>query len=335
MSFRIHQQKLQIEKLDVIGDPTIFNNTAVSAPNIHDDSWSGFNVGSRWINNVTQKEYVSVSSTVGAAVWVETTNNITPIKNSTNSPTVNDDISLEYTPGWIWINSTLATSYICISNDTGSAVWKEITSTGGGSNTTVDTISPTVNDDINSLFSPGWIWINSTLNNSYVCISNTSGNALWKEITGGGVSGSIIESSIAPTVDDDDTKGFTPGGVWIDTTLNNSYICISNSTGSAIWKETTEVDTVRTITSSGENISITDYMVVLNFSVGFVTLPTISELKYGKKYIIVKEGNTGNIEVKTAGSDTIDDGVSDNFLVVNQYDKFIIISNGISQWYSI
>ena len=49
------------------------NLSAVVAPAVTDDSASGYAIGSRWIDTVTDKEYVAADVTVGAAVWVETT----------------------------------------------------------------------------------------------------------------------------------------------------------------------------------------------------------------------------------------------------------------------
>lgn len=43
------------------------------APAVTDDSASGYTVGSRWIDTTNDKEYVCLDSTVGAAVWTETT----------------------------------------------------------------------------------------------------------------------------------------------------------------------------------------------------------------------------------------------------------------------
>ena len=46
---------------------------AAAAPTADDDADDGFVVGSRWIDTSTGAEYVLTDSTVGAAVWVETT----------------------------------------------------------------------------------------------------------------------------------------------------------------------------------------------------------------------------------------------------------------------
>jgi len=49
------------------------NFAAAVAPTVTDDSSAGYSIGSRWINTVTDKEYVALDVSVGAAVWTETT----------------------------------------------------------------------------------------------------------------------------------------------------------------------------------------------------------------------------------------------------------------------
>lgn len=51
------------------------NLTATTAPTVNDDTTEGYAVGSRWINTTSEKEYVLVDATDGAAVWIETTQN--------------------------------------------------------------------------------------------------------------------------------------------------------------------------------------------------------------------------------------------------------------------
>lgn len=46
---------------------------ATAAPAVTDDSGDGYAIGSRWIDTTNDKEYVCLDSTVGAAVWTETT----------------------------------------------------------------------------------------------------------------------------------------------------------------------------------------------------------------------------------------------------------------------
>ena len=49
------------------------NLSATSAPTANDDSDDGYAIGSRWIDTTSDKEYVCVDATAGAAVWIETT----------------------------------------------------------------------------------------------------------------------------------------------------------------------------------------------------------------------------------------------------------------------
>lgn len=46
----------------------------------------------------------------------------------------------------------------------------------------------------------------------------------------------IFRRSVAPTANDDETIGVKSGDTWIDTALNDVYICANASTGAAIWK---------------------------------------------------------------------------------------------------
>ena len=71
--------------------------SATVAPSSTDDSGSGFAVGSRWIDTVTDEEYVCVDATSSAAIWLKTTGII--------SVDAQDDVSTAET-------STTSTTYI-------------------------------------------------------------------------------------------------------------------------------------------------------------------------------------------------------------------------------
>jgi len=49
------------------------NFTAIVAPGITDDISKGYEPGSSWVNITTDKAYVCLDATTGAAVWIETT----------------------------------------------------------------------------------------------------------------------------------------------------------------------------------------------------------------------------------------------------------------------
>lgn len=48
------------------------NLTATTAPTVNDDANDGYRIGSRWVDSVTGRTYVCVDTTVGAAVWSDT-----------------------------------------------------------------------------------------------------------------------------------------------------------------------------------------------------------------------------------------------------------------------
>ena len=73
-----------------IGTVPSHNFTATNIPNSSNDSSEGYSIGSRWIYSVINREYVCTDATIGAAVWNETTNNITNyvLTDSTTASTV-------------------------------------------------------------------------------------------------------------------------------------------------------------------------------------------------------------------------------------------------------
>ena len=48
-----------------------------------------------------------------------------------------------------------------------------------------------------------------------------------------------MDATSAPTSSNDITEQYFPGSLWTDTSADKSYICVDNSSGSAIWKEIT------------------------------------------------------------------------------------------------
>lgn len=62
----------RINELDNVVNVKV-NLTATTAPLPTDDSSYGYIIGSRWINVNTNKEYVCVDSSIGSAIWTETT----------------------------------------------------------------------------------------------------------------------------------------------------------------------------------------------------------------------------------------------------------------------
>jgi len=63
---------------------------AVTAPTVNDDSGDGYSVGSKWCDVTNDKEYTCLDSTVGAAVWTETT-----ASGATDNDAIHDNVDSE------------------------------------------------------------------------------------------------------------------------------------------------------------------------------------------------------------------------------------------------
>jgi hypothetical protein len=63
------------------------------------------------------------------------------------------------------------------------------------------------------------------------------------QIQNGGSNGSDffnnLTATIAPTVLNDDSQGYEPGSMWINTTDDSVYTCTNSTTGNAVWKTST------------------------------------------------------------------------------------------------
>ena len=44
-----------------------------------------------------------------------------------------------------------------------------------------------------------------------------------------------LAAAVAPTVNDDNTGGYSVGSIWLDTTADLGYVCIDSTTGAAVW----------------------------------------------------------------------------------------------------
>ena len=60
---------------------------------------------------------------------------------------------------------------------------------------TLHTSSPTVNDDIDSGYTVGSNWVNTSIDTAYICMDNTDGAAIWTIINGGNGGAGVADSS--------------------------------------------------------------------------------------------------------------------------------------------
>lgn len=135
-----------------VSDDTLNNHNSTVDPTAADDANSGYSIGSIWINKTSKSTFVCVDSIVNAAVWNQID---ASIKNNSAviPPTINDDISLGYSIGSIWVNTANGISYICTSSAPANAKWIPINkiinrfaaTIVGGTFTTLMTNIPFVN----------------------------------------------------------------------------------------------------------------------------------------------------------------------------------------------
>ena len=96
-------------------------------PLITDDRNKSFVFGSRWLNTVSQEEFVCINNDPGAAVWLSTTAGGGPLPHTAIvNPAVTDDSGDGYAIGQVWINTVTDTVFVATSVAVGVAVWKDV-----------------------------------------------------------------------------------------------------------------------------------------------------------------------------------------------------------------
>ena len=213
---------------------------ATVAPASSDNLSGGYATSSMWVDTTAKKVYVCVSSTSTSAVWQEITNSSTPLSNlsSTTNPTQTNDSSTtqNYSVGSIWVNVTTNESFICVDSSIGAAIWK---STSNALSNLTATAKPTASNDSTQGYSPSSVWIDTTNNDVYICISSTASNAIWLLITP--EVNNNLSATTAPTAANDSSAGYDVGSHWVNTTTQKAYICTSNTVANAVWSEITQI----------------------------------------------------------------------------------------------
>lgn len=107
-------------------------------PGSTDDIARGFVPGTRWINNVTNDNFLNLDNTLGAAIWYAlgsspfgAVNNFT----ATVDPTVNNDSTENFNISSTWYNTVTQKQFVCFDATVGAAVWKETTNDANGTST--------------------------------------------------------------------------------------------------------------------------------------------------------------------------------------------------------
>ena len=208
-----------------------YNLAATTNPTAGDDSGDGYSIGSRWINVSSDKEFVCLDASSGAAVWTETTqaggsgsgsgsggSGISSLNGLTDSTQtlarVNDaNVTLAIssasgthtiTAGW---SGTLSHARGGLEADVSSFGGVPLITGGTTSELKYNlaaTTDPTAGDDSGDGYSIGSRWINVSTDKEFVCLDASSGAAVWTETTqaSGSGSGSSSDQSLPSTIGD-------------------------------------------------------------------------------------------------------------------------------------
>lgn len=228
------------------------NNAAIVAPTATDDDASDYSVGSIWTDTVANKSYICVDNTIGAAIWTEITGGGGGFDQSLNTTD---------SPSFVRINSgngTEALPAITFGVDTNTGLYRFAADTL--SFATAGSHRLSITDNLVKLGTVGTDWTLPLARGSdgQILISNASGNTSWQtdthptdtnnphSVSKAQVGLSLVENTLnntlatsPPNIFDDIDELYSIGSYWVDTNNNKAYICIDNTLGNAIWKETT------------------------------------------------------------------------------------------------
>ncbi len=263
--------------------------------------------------------------------WKRVRNNLT----ATTNPTVNDDSGDGYDIASFWYNETTEVLYFCADPTLTAAVWKVWTL--DLNKISVDTVDPTVNDDIDDGYGVNSLWFNTTDETVFACFDASSGAAVWTQIGGGGGVLNNFTSNVNPTTSDDDTLGYSAGSLWYNNVDLTLWLCFDASTGTAAWNNiwgyaSTPTLAVNTATGATYTADVTNYFIKVDATSNNVTveLPPAASV-FGRQYVIKRIDNSGNtVTIDPDGTETIDGATT--YTLPAQYDSATIISDGTEWW---
>jgi len=218
-------------QIDAAGTSITNNYVAIVAPTVTDSSPT-YTVGSHWVDTVANKSYICVDAFAAAAIWKETSP-ATATKNNYAAiiaPIATDSSASGYAVGSTWVDVVANKSYICVDATAATAIWKETSPASSGNLSAV--IDPTA-ADASPTYSVGSLWVNVTLDKTFICVDSTIAGAIWHQVDG--TQSNNLVAVTAPTVSNDVTQGYTVGSRWLNTVFGNLYICTSNTVGAATW----------------------------------------------------------------------------------------------------
>tara|TARA_Y100000310_G_scaffold263591_3_gene273868 strand:+ start:563 stop:2824 length:2262 start_codon:yes stop_codon:yes gene_type:complete len=173
------------------------NLTATTSPASSDDSGSGYDVGSLWIDTTNDESFICVDSTSAAAVWKEITvqsGDVNGIMSLNSEAGANqnfaDDTNVTitsanntHTVGW---SGTLQHERGGLEADV--SAYSGIVKIDGGATSDIKynfsaTTPPTSSDDDTAGYSVASVWVDLTADEAFICVDSSTGAAVWIELT--------------------------------------------------------------------------------------------------------------------------------------------------------
>ena len=164
---------------------------------------------------------------------------IMPLNNfaATATPEASMDVTEGYEVGSFWYDTTNDVMYSCIDSTTDTAVWFPMAvQTALPLNNFAATATPEASMDVTEGYEVGSFWYDTTNDVMYSCIDSTTDTAVWFPMA---VQTALplnnYAATAAPNATDSSYNGYSVGSIWIDTTADNFYICLDDTSLSGVW----------------------------------------------------------------------------------------------------
>ena len=210
--------------------PFKHNMSATRPPNVDDDINNDYIPGSRWLDTTNTEEWVCARNTPSSAVWKQTTyveygeygfEDIDDHINDTAKHHEIDDAAGIGDTTKLWSADKTATTFAAQADADHTHEAADVTDLAVAITTNPTIITNTAHAAMTS-GNPHMVTKSQI---GLANVQNTKNN---------------FSTSRNPTVDDDDTLGYTIGSRWINSSTKNIYACATAVEGAAIWKKVSD-----------------------------------------------------------------------------------------------